>query len=381
VGLILLQSQLDAQYDNGASNYDARNRHRLRNIALFSHNQWLPEWKSQFQVAQADDESSTDNSSASSAMGQNRIDSRQTDISWQNDIRIGADTLQLLLQHRKEEVVSSSAPVLDGARSTDSVAAAYMLARGRHLASASVRSDDSAQYGAQTSGAAAYGYRLSSTLRASASVGTSFRAPSFNELYYPGYGVASNRPEKGRNIEAGVHFDDGTSQLGAVHYRNRVTDLLVSVPVCPIEPATHPYGCAYNINEAMLEGWTLSARRQLGQFDLSANIDLQNPRDVTSGKQLARRAKQHANVAISYRSGALHAGVDLQLSGRRFDDAANRNTLGGHGLLNLFASYQAAPNWSLLLRVNNATDKHYVLARNYATPGVKVFAGLRYAMN
>jgi vitamin B12 transporter len=378
VGLLLLQSRLDAQYDNGASGYDARNRHRLDNVALFAHNQWLPDWNSQFQVARADDESSTDNSAT---MGRSRINTRQTDISWQNDIRIGSDTLQLLLQHRNEEVVSSSTPVQDGARSTDSVALAYMFKRDRHLASVSVRNDDNSQYGAQMTGAAAYGYRITSALRASASVGTSFRAPSFNDLYYPGFGLASNRPEKGRNIEAGVHFDDGTSQLSAVHYRHRVTDLLVTVPVCPIDAATHPYGCAYNINQALLEGWTLSARRRFGDIHVSANLDLQHPRDDTSGKQLARRARQHANFAIEYGSGALKGGVDLQLSGRRFDDAANKHALGGHGLLNLFASYQVAPNWSLLLRVNNATDKRYVLARNYATAGAQVFAGLRYAMH
>ena len=378
IGLVLLHSRLDAQYDNGASAYDARSLQYLDNVALFAHDQFLPNWNSQVQLAQAQDKSGTNSSAAAS--GKSQLDTKQTDISWQNDIRIGGDTLQILLDHRKEEVVSSSTPALARERSTASLATAYSLKRDRQLASFSLRNDDSSQYGSTTTGAAAYGYRFTGALRASASFGTSFRAPTFNELYYPGYGVAGNQPEKGRNLETGLHFDDGTSQLSAVYYHNRVNDLLVTAPVCPIEAATHLYGCAYNIDKALLEGLTLSARRQLGHFNVSGNVDLQDPRDETTDRQLARRAKKHANLAVEYGSGALAAGVELQLSGRRFDDAANKNTLGGYGLLNLFATYQVAPDWSVLLRWNNAADKQYELARTYATAGSKVFAGLRYGI-
>ena len=378
IGLVLLHSRLDAQYDNGASAYDARLLQYLDNIALFTHDQFLPGWNSQFQVAQAQDKSGTNSSAAAS--GKSQINTRQSEFTWQNDIRIGADMLQILYGHRKEEVVSSSTPVLTRERSTGSVAASYNLKREQQMASLSVRNDDSSQYGSTTTGAVAYGYRISSALRASASVGTSFRAPTFNELYYPGYGLAGNQPEKGRNIETGLHFDDGTSQLSAVYYHNRVNDLLVSASVCPIEAATHLYGCAYNIDKALLEGLTLSARRQYGLFNISGNVDLQDPRDETTDRQLARRAKKHANLAVAYGSGALAAGVELELSGRRFDDAANKNTLGGYGLLNLFATYQVAPDWSVLLRWNNAADKQYELARLYATAGSKVFAGLRYGI-
>jgi len=34
----------------------------------------------------------------------------------------------------------------------------------------------------------------------------------------------------------------------------------------------------------------------------------------------------------------------------------------------------------VLARWNNVTDKNYELARNYATPGAKFFAALRYGI-
>jgi hypothetical protein len=87
-------------------------------------------------------------------------------------------------------------------------------------------------------------------LRATASVGTSFRAPTYNELYYPGYGLATNKPEQGRNLEAGVRYKVAGAELQANYYRNRLTDMIVTVNPCPSRTGS----CAYNVNHALLEG-------------------------------------------------------------------------------------------------------------------------------
>ena len=375
-GLLFLNSRLDGQYDAGPSPYDVRALQRLENVAVYSKNQILPNWTSQIQFAQARDKSGTDSSALAS--GKSEIDTKQTDISWQNDILIGADTLQLLYDHRKEEVESSSTPVLQRERTTESFAAAYSLRRGDNLVNFSARNDDSSQFGTKTTGAAGYGYHFSSALRASASIGTSYRAPTFNELYYPSFGIPTNKPEQGRNAELGLHYDDGLSQLSAVYYHNRLTDLLVTATPCPFNPKTYTFGCAYNVNHALLEGVTLAGGRQLGSFHLDGSIDLQDPKDETSGKLLARRSKEHASFTADYDIGAIKAGAELELSGYRYDDAANAHRLGGYGLVNLYTTYRFAPDWSVLVRWNNIGDKRYELARFYGTPGSGIFAGLRY---
>jgi vitamin B12 transporter len=375
LGTVLLHSRLDGQYDSGPAAYDTRSLSTLDHLAFYSRNQILPSWRSLVQVSQARDRSATDASAAAS--GKSEIETRQTDFTWQNDVRIGADMLQLLYDHRKEQVDSSSTPQLAKDRVTNSFAASYSLKRGAHLINLGARRDRSV-YGNRDTGSAGYGYSFNNRLRASASYGTSFRAPTFNELYYPGYGIASNRPERGRNAEAGLHYDDGATQLAAVYYRNRLTDLLVNTLPCPIDPQVNNFGCAYNVNRALLEGWSFAAAHQLGQLRLNGNIDLQDPKDETTGKRLARRARRHANLAAGYVTGPLTGGVEVELAGERFDDAANRNRLGGYGLVNLFATWQMTRDWSALLRWNNIGDKRYDLARNYATPGSKLFAGLRY---
>ncbi|SFV17598.1 TonB-dependent receptor domain-containing protein [Pseudoduganella namucuonensis] len=376
LGLIFLKSRTNAQFDSGtATTFDTHSVQKQENIALSSKNQILPFWHSTAQLSQSRDDSTSNPGTVS---GYSRIDSKQQDFTWQNDFRLGEDTLQLLYGHRKEEVVSGTTPALGKERKTDSLAAAYNLKRGAHLASFSARNDDSSQYGSKVTGAAGYGYRVTNALRASASFGTSFRAPTFNELYYPGFGFAGNRPEKGRNAEASLQYDDGVTQLGATLYRNRLTDMLVSTTPCP-KPG-YTFGCAYNVNHVTLEGLTMTANRRFGAFNVSANADFQDPKDETTGKSLVRRAKRHGSAAVEYTAGALATGVELQASGSRFDDGANTRRLGGYTLLNLYATYQFARDWSVLARWNNATDKNYEVARTYATPGSSFFAGVRYGI-
>lgn len=375
IGALFLHSKLDAQYDSGPSSYDTRTLQKLENAAIYSRNQLLPGWASLLQYAETRDESGNFTSDLPKDRAQ--LNTRQTDFTWQNDIQLGADVLQLLYDHREESVSSTSVTPLNRERSTNAYAASYNARRGAHLFNASIRRDNSA-YGGKTTGAAGYGYNFNRQLRASASVGTSFRAPTYNELYYPGYGLLTNKPELGRNVEAGLHYDDGATTLAARYYHHRLTDLIVSVTPCPYTTTPKSYSCAYNVNHALLEGLTMEAGHKLGDFALAATLDLQNPKDETTGQRLARRAQRHANLALDYVTGPVKGGVELTLSGARYDDAANKNRLGGYGLVNLYATWQITQDWSALVRWNNVANKQYALARYYSTAGSTVFAGLRY---
>lgn len=372
IGLRFLQSRLDAQFDNGDTRYDDRTITDIGAYSVYSRNRLLPNWTSLLQLSRGVDKSRTP-SDFGDAIG----NTRQDTVTWQNDITLGPDLLQLLLERRIEHVDTSDQGV-SGSRATNSLAAVYQLRRGAHLASASVRNDDSTQYGSETTGSVAYGYRLTEALRVNGSVGTSFRAPSYNELYYPKYGVPTNRPESGKNVEAGVYYEKGNDRFSAVYYRNRVTDLLVYAVPCPVSPAFYNFGCAYNVNEALLTGVTLGASTRMGAFTLRGSLDFQDPRDETTDKLLARRARRHGLLALDYQAGPLLAGVETRFSGKRFDDTANTRELAGYALLNLYASYTINRDWSAYARWNNVLDKDYRLANGYATPGSNVFVGVRY---
>ena len=117
---------------------------------------------------------------------------------------------------------------------------------------------------------------------------------------------------------------------------------------------------------------------RLVAYFLKTDHDLARFTARPCGGQAAGRGNCHCRC-ISV-SGAIKAGAETVLSGKRFDDAANKNTLGGYGLLNLYAGYDVAPGWSLFGRWNNVGNKNYALAKNYATAGLNLFVGIRFGM-
>jgi vitamin B12 transporter len=129
---------------------------------------------------------------------------------------------------------------------------------------------------------------------------------------------------------------------------------------------------------AQLEGVTVAARTRISGINLRGSLDWQDPKDLTTGKQLARRSKKHASFSADSSWGVLKAGAELQLSGERFDDAANRNRLGGYGLLNLYTTWQVAPDVSLLVRLDNVADANYQTVYSYNQQPRSLYLGLTW---
>ena len=371
LGANVIHSRLNAQFDAGPKK-DDRNIQKLDTVALFAEIKHSSHWQSRAQISQAKDDGFTD-----ASYGKSYILTTQNTSNWQTDARLDHGALQMFIERRKEEVESTTA-ALRRQRSTNSAAISYITKLDSHHASLSVRHDNSSQYGANTNGSAAYGYHIAPQLRLNASIGTSFRAPTFNELYYPSYGVSSNKPERARNAEVGVYYEENQLQWSASYYQNKVKDLLVSTNVCPVERDTHAYGCAYNVNKATMSGLTIAGTWQLDALKLRGTVDLQDPRDDTTGLRLARRSKQHGNLSAEYRIAQTNFGIEAHLSGDRFDDQPNKKRLAGYALTNLFVKHQFDPKWALLARWNNVANKKYELVKNYATAGSNVFVGINY---
>lgn len=371
IGASFLSSRNDGEYDNSRAKINPHIVSDVDVYSLYSRNRITDNWTSLFQVSRNEDKGRD----YFALTGPDTIQSTQDRYTWQNDIRIGADLLQIVAEHLREKVESNqlAKAALNEERDTDSLAVAYQLKRGDHLGSIGVRYDDNSVYGSEVTGSIGYGYHMTNTWRINGSVGTSFRAPTFNDLYYPGSGNPDVNPEKGKNAEIGVYFDDGRNNFNAVYYHNKLSDLIVYLSPCTSL-------CAANVEDATLEGLSLSAGTRLGNFLISGALDLQDPKNDTSGKLLRRRARSHGSLSLDYESGPWTVGSDVIFSGYRYDDDDNtaKKRLGGYTLLNLHATYDLTDNWQLFGRWNNVTNKDYALAYGYETPDSNVFVGVRY---
>ncbi|HEV1999251.1 MAG TPA: TonB-dependent receptor, partial [Xanthobacteraceae bacterium] len=230
----------------------------------------------------------------------------------------------------------------------------------------------SSQFGARTTGTVTYGYTLAAGLRATASFGSAFKAPTFNDLYFPGFSNPELKPETARNAELALRYSNKALSAGLVAYRNRVRDLIVFL--CDAD-----FNCApQNVANAKLEGVTAELGGQLGEWSAKASVDLQRPTDDASGLLLPRRARRHAAFSLLHDAGALHVGAELIASSARFDDAANTRRMGGYALFNLSAEYRFGSRWTLLARLDNVLDKRYELAADFNTPRANAFVGVRW---
>jgi vitamin B12 transporter len=356
----------------------------VSSFSVFSKNQITDIWRSYLQASQSYD-------SGQDLFYNSLYNTKQNIYTWQNDIQIGRDTLQLLAERRTQNVYSDAVNFntsfqqeqFSQTRNTNSFAGLYQLNRGPHLANASFRNDNITGYGSQNTGGVSYGYFFTKQLRANVNYGTGFRAPTFNDLYYPGYGNTNIQAEKSKNTEAGIHYESRTYDARIVTYNNTITNLIQpsgsNTSACA--PGFYGFsGCATNVGAAKITGLSIGGALRTGNFSLRGSFDQQNPINETSGQVLVRRAKQFGNAGIEYQKGLVKTGVEGNFVGKRFDSFPQGAEMGGYALMNLFGSYQLTQELSLFGRWNNVFNKDYQLSYGFNTPGSNVFVGLRYAM-
>ncbi|MDB5930455.1 MAG: TonB-dependent receptor, plug [Polaromonas sp.] len=359
-----LTSDSNSGYDSGLGK-DDRNLHKLQALGLNWQAQWTDAWSTRLSVTESTDRYET---TPSPYLTKTRL----RGYTLQNEFRLGAQLFTAALERKEDHL--QNAPI-DQGRSQNALALGYGFTSKSHTVQLNLRHDKDSEFGGKTTGSAAYAYAFTPQWRALASAGTAFRAPTLYQRFSQ-YGVATLVPESSRNAELGLRWSQGASSAGLVVYQNKLKNLIT---FASSGPCASSFGCYANTARAEYSGATLTAAHAIGGVNLSGSLDLQNPRDLDSGRQLARRAKRHGTLAADTRVGSWLLGAEAQLSGKRFNDAANKEVLSGYSLLNLSASTPIAKDWTLLARVDNLADKQYEVARTYATAGRSFYAGVKWA--
>ncbi|BEI39687.1 TonB-dependent receptor [Polynucleobacter sp. HIN8] len=379
-GFQFLASRLDNQYPV-SSFYGGGIGSQISNLgifSIFSNNQINKDWKSMLQVSQSNDYSQNLYST-----GNPVYKTKQMIYSWQNDIKIGSDLLQLVAERKTLSGYSNDGGVVSQNQNTNTVAGSYQLKRGSHLANLALRNDSITGYGPQTTGSASYGYFFSKQIRGNINYGTGFKAPSFNDLYFPDYGNTNLQAEKSKNTEIGLHYESSGLDLHLIGFNSTITNLIqytTTTPPCTIAQLNGPnYGCAGNAGVAKISGVSVGGIAKLSSLRLKASYDQQNPIDQTTGFLLAKRARQFGNLGAEYRYQKLNVGAEGTFQGGRYN-SGNSSYMGGYAIFNLYGNYEFAKDWSIFGRWNNIFNKDYQLSYGYNTPGSNLFIGVRYAM-
>lgn len=233
-----------------------------------------------------------------------------------------------------------------------------------------VRYDHNEQFGDVVTYNAGASYEMLPDLVLRSSFGTGFRAPTFNELYYPGYANPDLQPEKSRSYEVGLNWQatDKTS-LDVAFYQTWLRDAIMS---------TAPSYLPYNVARAKITGFEATLSHRFNEsWGVKGSIDLKRPIDEDSDNDLAYRERVKATAEVSYKPvDKLDLTGRLLYGGSRFANAANTNKLDPYVMADFAALYDIDAQSQFKLSVENILDKDYQTTSGYIAPGRAINIGL-----
>jgi vitamin B12 transporter len=387
------ETQLDwvLQFDSGNSEYDSSfggdeadyNNH-LWNIR---YTYTVDQWMSQFSVKQSRDQSiSFGNGTAKSDASV--FETRRQQINALTQYQM-SDSISLLggVDHLIDDVKHSDVVSFDGSindyaeveRSTESIYVSGQFEYQGFISELTARYDDIEAVASDNTFNASVGYKINEFVTVSLNRSKGFKAPTFNDLYFPGFGNELLQSEISFNTELLVKANWNNHSLILANYDNKIGQLISYNPAC---------FCSENIDNADITGLELVYQVRFDRFShkLSAsNLDpIDRSIDANTGlaknNQLLRRSKEQYGYELTADLGDFSFFGQFNYSGSRFDEVfgSPRERLDSYLLVNMGMSYQANDNWNIKLKINDVTDSDTQSIIGYNDAGQQFFLTVQY---
>ncbi len=273
-----------------------------------------------------------------------------------------------------DESVDSTTVYQDTSRDNVSAFTQLGVEHGRLSASAGLRNDDSSDFGSQTSGSASLGWKLNDSFKLYASWGEGFKAPTFNDLYWPSSAFSSGNPnlvpETSESVELGFKVNHANAFVAFNVYKMDVNNLI------DWAPNDDGIWMPTNISSAEIEGAELDVKTVIKSLSITSTLSYTDAVDAETGDQLDNRAKTKFTLNLSQKFGNHAAGVLFRAVGKR--QTSTDNELPGYGTVGLFARSKLSDKLSVRLKVDNLFDREYEVREGYNEPGLEANAKVTY---
>ncbi|WBM33412.1 TonB-dependent receptor domain-containing protein [Pseudomonas sp. NY11382] len=271
-------------------------------------------------------------------------------LTWQNDLALGEQHTLLIGGDWYEDRVHASTDFTEDSRWNRAVFAQHRYQGEQFSTELGVRHDRNQQFGGQTTWSGSLTVPLNADNDVLLSYSEGFRAPTFNDLYYPQYSNPNLDPEHSKSYELQWRSQLATTtRLETSLYRTDLRDAIVfgqdSIP--------------RNVASARINGLEMALSQQWASWRAQLGMALIDPRDRDTGHTLARRARRTLSLDLDRDFGRFSAGASWQAVSSSYDDEANRNRIGGHSLLGLRGSWAASDEVKLEAKLDNVLDRRY----------------------
>lgn len=340
-GVLALRARGHNEYDGGENDF-------VQQVAgVYGELPLTDSWRSRLTLSESRDESDNFDGFSESAFNTKIRAAR-----WENTFTAGAHELVAGAEYSEDRVDSTTA-YDETSRSNAAVFTQALLDFSPLLVQASLRFDDNESYGEEVTGSLGLGYQLDDQHTLRASYGTAFNAPTYNQLYFPGFGNPDLEAETSHTVEAGLRGQYAQWFWDAALYQTDIDNLIAG------------QGLQFNVPESRIRGAELSAGLELDAWTLAAALTYTDPENRLTGMRLQNRASQSLRLDIDRELGEWSVGGSWLAQNHRFRDAANQDRLSGYGLVNLRAGWQFAPLWSARVTLENVLDQEYTTTRSF----------------
>ncbi len=311
------------------------------------------------------------------------INSDIQSITWQNNMRF-LDRIWAVsgIDWREERTTNSSTSPFGATNFDSKIRDAGLFLNlifdidRLFTASSGVRVDDHSEFGTVST----YKFSLSVPIRKSGttikgSIGSGFRAPSLNELFYPGFGNPDLLPEETLGYDVGISqvIDPLKLSFDVAYFRNDYKNMISFDPVTFI---------AGNIGESLSRGMEVcTAFNPAGSLSFRGFYTFLDTEDTSTGKQLLRRPRHSGGISLFANRGPLDILLSAALVGARLDNDFG-GPLGEHhnpsySRYDLSITYHHGESYETFIRLANIFDEKYNEVAGYPSPGINTTVGAR----
>ncbi|MFC1514324.1 TonB-dependent receptor plug domain-containing protein [Candidatus Omnitrophota bacterium] len=254
------------------------------------------------------------------------------------------------------------------------------------------RWDDYSNFGDRISPSASFNFWLFDTIKLHALAARSFRAPTFNDVYWPtenwglpaflwpiyGRGAMGNLnigPEKATSFEAGISaflFDKVKTDVTL--FKTEYTDLIEWM----IDPTTF-FWTPTNVASAKTQGAEIETEVALDEkVKVNFNYTYLEATNKATGRWLTYRPRHLYKIKLIYSPTPKWVlGLTSIYKTKRFSDAMNTSSLPHTCTVNINTSYKITDSTELLLEIKNIFDRHYEEQQGYPLPGRAFYGGVK----
>jgi vitamin B12 transporter len=312
-----------------------------------------------------------------------QITVERREAEWVNSFFIGKwSTSSVGLEHRRES--GENRHTFRAASETRSVFFEQQLRFFERLfLTGGFRVEDNSVFGTTTTERGSLAFLIKETgTRLRGSAGTGFRAPTFNDLFFPGFGNPSLQPEDSLSYDFGVDQKlwNNRIRLGLTYFQNEFKNLIACCTPLP----TAPFGGPFNVGRARSAGIEFTGEVDvLPNLVASLNYTYTDSENLATDRPLPREPRHRWNIGLTWEPiRTLSLFTQVHVVTEQFEQfGAVYNS--GHTRVDIGGTWRILERmgWlrklELTARIQNLLDEGYAEVRGFPALGINALAGLR----